>query len=72
MAGGDRQGSRKAELYSLMGEEHCLAHCQSNGQSGGKSICLITHYILLYHSVYTCAIAILTNTAESRRLRITG
>lgn len=70
--GGDRQGCREAELYSLMGEEHRIAHRQSNGQSGGKSICLLAHYILLYHSVYACVIAILTNTTESRRLRITG
>lgn len=55
-----------------MGEEHCIAHRQSDGQSGGKSICLLTHYILLYHSVYTCVITILTSAAESRRPRITG
>lgn len=66
ITGGDRQGCRQAELYSLMGEEHRVAHRQSNGQSGGKSICLTTHYILLYHSVYTRVVTILTNTAESR------
>lgn len=72
ITGGDRQGCREAELYSLMGEEHCISHRQSNGQSGGKSICLLAHYIFLYHSVYACIIAIFTNTTESRRLRITG
>lgn len=69
--GGDRQGCRQAELHSLMGEEHGIAHRQSNGQPGGESICLPTHHIPLHHSVYTRPVTILTNTAEPRRLRIT-
>ncbi|KAB0398031.1 hypothetical protein E2I00_002181 [Balaenoptera physalus] len=49
--GGDRQGCRKVEFYSLMGKEHSVTYSQSDGQSGGKSICFITHYILIYHTV---------------------
>ncbi|KAJ7332504.1 hypothetical protein JRQ81_014684 [Phrynocephalus forsythii] len=59
--GGDRQGCRETQFYSLMGEEHC----QSNGQSGGKSICLVTHYILLYHPFHSSVISIVSSRAES-------
>ena len=70
--GGDRQGGRKAEFYSLMGEEHSIAYSQSDGQSGGKSICLTTHYILIYHTVNTNTVTIFPIKVESRRLRTPG
>lgn len=64
-SGGDRQGCRKAEFYSLMGEEHSIADSQSDGQSGGKSICFITYYILIYHIVNTSPLTIFPTTAKS-------
>lgn len=70
--GGDRQGCRKAEFYSLMGEEHSITYSQSNGQSGGKSIYFITHYILIYHAINARPFAIFPITVESRRLRTPG
>lgn len=70
--GGDRQGCRKAELYSLMGEEHSIAYSQSDGQSGGESICFITYHILIYHTINTSPFTIFPITVESRRLRTPG
>lgn len=70
--GGDRQGCRQAELHSLMGEEHGVAHRQSNGQPGGEPICLPPHHIPLHHSVHTRPLTILTNTAEPWWLGTTG
>ncbi|KAL6057468.1 hypothetical protein STEG23_032944 [Scotinomys teguina] len=63
--GGDGQGGRKAELYSLMGEEHSVAHSQSDGQSGGQSICFITYYVLIYHTVNTSTFTMFPIKVES-------
>lgn len=65
-SGGDRQGCRKAEFYSLMGEEHSITYSQSDGQSGGESICFITYYILIYHAINASPFTIFPITVESR------
>lgn len=71
-SGGDRQGCRKVELYSLMGEEHSITYSQSDGQPGGQSICFVTHHILIYHAVDASPVTVFPVSAESRRLRTPG
>lgn len=70
--GGDRQGCRKAEFYSLMGEEHGITHSQSDGQSGGKSICFITYYIVISDAINASPLTLFPVTVESRRGRTPG
>lgn len=49
-----------------MGEEHSITYSQSDGRSGGESICFITHYILIYHTINASPFTIFPITVESR------